>query len=811
MTECPSCNTPNPEEARFCAQCGTRIATAGGTEIVGGDEAADAGLVGRTLSGRYNLRRRVGRGAMGTVFEAEHLRLQKRVAIKMLHANLQLDEDSMRRFQLEGVAAGRLQHPGVVQVFDFDRTEDGSFYLAMEYVDGTTLRERMKQGPMDPAVAVTLIRGVLDVLASAHAEGVVHRDLKPENVLVVEQESGNPQVKVLDFGISKLVDLHNEHTVLTHTGQILGTPMYMAPEQWSGEEVTAQADLYATGAILFEMIAGEPLYRGRNLTELLSQHTQHDVPLLSERCAGREIPRDLDEALEKALAKDPARRFSDAQEMNAALSTIDWGRLAGRGIVARAERFVRKRPKETAALAVLVLAAGAALPFLLGGDADDGAAASGGPTSPVASGPDADATKKPITSTPSAASSGLRLGRRDPETLTPAERIDVAQLGRARDSVERNDPRAALGALEELFDRPQPDAEAYLLRGRAYALLDDAETARRDLEQSLKLDEEYSEAHGELAALALQSGDVKSATEGFTRAVQLDDTNAAAHLGLAAIALLAGDAEGALRSATRAVALEPKNAQAHLACGRAHLHAGDHVSAESSLVEAKRIDASNAAIHLELARLYAARNELDQAEREWRETLSLDSRNVEAALELSASLLSQEKFLDARYVLQDMIARAPGTPQLYLSLALALDASGDPETAKLEMTRGLSRTSARSAAPYWTLYGTWLQESGQQDEAIEAYQSALLLDENVQARCNLAQIYLARYRIDEAREHLYFALEAESEHRDALYLLGVLEWEYEGDAPAALDAFVRYRDGGGRDPRVLDILDRNQK
>src|SRR5688572_9592054 len=251
MTPCPSCGAKNAEGARYCAQCGTHISP----EV---DE--DERWRGQTLGGRYCLRRKIGRGAMGTVFEAEHVRLHKRVAIKMLHPNLQLDEQSMRRFQQEGVAAGRLQHPGVVQVFDFDRADGGSYYLAMEFVDGVTLRERMKQGPMDPAAAVALARAVLEVLAAAHREGVVHRDLKPENVLIVETPPDPPQVKLLDFGISKLMDLHNENTVLTHTGQILGTPLYMAPEQWTGEPVDARADLYALAAILFEMLAGAPLF-----------------------------------------------------------------------------------------------------------------------------------------------------------------------------------------------------------------------------------------------------------------------------------------------------------------------------------------------------------------------------------------------------------------------------------------------------------------------------------------------------------------------------------------------------------------------
>ena len=199
-----------------------------------GDAPGDP-LIGRTLGGKYRVLERIGEGSMGTVYRGEHAALKKAIAIKVLRRDLEVGESELRRFQREGIAAGQLNHRNVTQVFDFDRAEDGLVYLAMELVEGKNLAEWLRaRGPLPPTLAVELMRQLLATLVEAHRHGIVHRDLKPENIMVVEGQDAAPSLKVLDFGLSKLVDQAQDASHLSLPGRVIGTPLYMAPEQWRG-------------------------------------------------------------------------------------------------------------------------------------------------------------------------------------------------------------------------------------------------------------------------------------------------------------------------------------------------------------------------------------------------------------------------------------------------------------------------------------------------------------------------------------------------------------------------------------------------
>ncbi len=267
---------------------------------------------GQTIDGRYLVERRLGTGGMADVFACEDLQLGRHVALKVLHENLAQDPDVVARFRRESQSAAGLQHPHVVQVFDRGDW-DGIPYMAMELVDGVTLKDVIRdQAPLDPIRSIDQISQVLDALRYAHRRGLVHRDIKPQNVLVGPEG----ELKVADFGIARAVD----DLQMTQTGMIVGTAHYIAPEQAAGQPVTPSADLYAVGVVLFEMLTGRLPFEGDQPVAVALQHVNDDPPAVS--IVNPSVPADLEDVVMRALAKSPEQRFGDAEEFIGALQTV---------------------------------------------------------------------------------------------------------------------------------------------------------------------------------------------------------------------------------------------------------------------------------------------------------------------------------------------------------------------------------------------------------------------------------------------------------------------------------------------------------
>ncbi|KQX64422.1 Stk1 family PASTA domain-containing Ser/Thr kinase [Angustibacter sp. Root456] len=263
-------------------------------------------LVGRELDGRYVVRSRIARGGMATVYLALDQRLDREVALKVMHPNLVDDEAFVSRFTREARSAARLNHPGIVQVFD-QGSHGGVVFLAMEHVPGRTLRDVMRdRGPMTAHEALDLLEPVLDALAAAHSAGIVHRDIKPENVLI--RDDG--RVKVADFGLARAVGAATTHS---QTGLLIGTVSYLAPEQVERGTADARSDVYATGVVLFEMLTGTKPFGGDTPVQVALQHVSSRVPAPSSRAAG--IHPALDDLVLLATARDRAERPADAREL----------------------------------------------------------------------------------------------------------------------------------------------------------------------------------------------------------------------------------------------------------------------------------------------------------------------------------------------------------------------------------------------------------------------------------------------------------------------------------------------------------------
>lgn len=274
----------------------------------------------RILSRRYRISRCVGRGGMGAVYEARHIHTDQRVAVKILAPQLSRDLKLVARFRREAMASSRLRHENCVQVHDFGEDDDGTFFIAMEYVDGRGIGDELRRsGPMPAERVARVGLQLLGALEAAHAGGILHRDLKPQNIMLAQKVGRPDHVKVVDFGIAKFVESSPEDQVaLTVPGTIFGTPEYMSPEQARGEPLDGRSDLYSSAVVLWHMLLGRSPFRGKTVRETLLKVFREDPPRPSQE-REEAIPAALERVLLKALQKEPAQRYPDAAAFRAAL------------------------------------------------------------------------------------------------------------------------------------------------------------------------------------------------------------------------------------------------------------------------------------------------------------------------------------------------------------------------------------------------------------------------------------------------------------------------------------------------------------
>ena len=275
--------------------------------------AADP-FVGRTLDEKYIVEERLGAGGMGAVYRARHLSMDRPVAIKFLHQRFVEDEAARSRFQTEARTAVKLRHANAVSVTDFGQTAEGVIYIVMELLEGRTLREILtREAPLETARAISLMLQTSAAVAAAHEAGIIHRDLKPSNILVTQSADQPAVVKVLDFGIATFTP-DDDDVVTPPTNSVIGTPRYMSPEQYNGNELTPATDVYSLGVILYEMLAGMAPFTGSTPEEIAQKHA-NDLPH-SPREIVAAIPEDVERIILKALEKQPADRFANAAEFH---------------------------------------------------------------------------------------------------------------------------------------------------------------------------------------------------------------------------------------------------------------------------------------------------------------------------------------------------------------------------------------------------------------------------------------------------------------------------------------------------------------
>jgi serine/threonine protein kinase len=291
-------------------------------------------LTGRILDEKYRIGEKLGKGGMGEVYRATNLRLEQTVAVKVMNPRLLDNEQARQRFLQEARTAVKVQHPNAVSVTDFGETEDGLVYLVMEFLEGSSLRQIINaEAPLDPARAVSLMLQVSAALGAAHDAGVIHRDLKPPNIFLEQRKDAPASVRLLDFGIAKLLESAETDEDALHFvtggGTLLGTPRYMSPEQCDAEPLTPASDIYSLGVMLYEMLAGETPFNG-NAVDVILKHAAEPPRPFSE--LGVNVPEPLQYVVFHTLAKNPFNRPPDANAFR-------------RELLAVAERLGLERPE----------------------------------------------------------------------------------------------------------------------------------------------------------------------------------------------------------------------------------------------------------------------------------------------------------------------------------------------------------------------------------------------------------------------------------------------------------------------------------
>ncbi len=281
-------------------------------------------LIGRVVNDRFRIVSLLARGGMGKVYRAEQAPLGREVALKVLNPTYsgENDPEFHKRFFLEASTCSKLTHPNTVTIFDYGRTDDDIYYIAMELLEGRTLHRALREeGPFSPERAMLILRQICRSLREAHGLGVIHRDLKPANVYLVKHGDEGDFVKVLDFGLVKNVDDTGED--LTQTGLFMGSPKYMSPEQIRGERADARADIYSLGVMLYEMLTGKVPFDRPNSVNILMAHVHEPPPSFDETRPGLALPAGIESLVMKALSKQPDDRFASMDELLAAMKQLN--------------------------------------------------------------------------------------------------------------------------------------------------------------------------------------------------------------------------------------------------------------------------------------------------------------------------------------------------------------------------------------------------------------------------------------------------------------------------------------------------------
>ena len=305
---CPQCGEEYDSDVAFCAKDGTGLAS----------PAAQVDLVGHVIGGRYRVVSHLGEGGMGQVYLAEHVRMKRKSAIKIMRQALVGDAEALQRFTREAENASKISHPNVASIFDFGETDEGLVYLAMEFVDGEALAATLKREvALHPVVAADIVGQAADALQAAHDLGILHRDFKPDNLMLTKRSDGTFVVKLVDFGIARMMEKGAQQ--VTRSGFAVGTPEFMSPEQLSGDVLDSRSDQYSLALVAFIALTGHDAFTNSSSKESLIARLTSRPRRLDEVRSDLDWPNSLQDVFDKALAPDPVDRFATVSDFGATL------------------------------------------------------------------------------------------------------------------------------------------------------------------------------------------------------------------------------------------------------------------------------------------------------------------------------------------------------------------------------------------------------------------------------------------------------------------------------------------------------------
>jgi len=328
MKICPVCSTEYPDDVKFCPNDGQTLRSAG--------PASD--LVGQVVADRYHVVKKLGEGGMGQVYLAEHVKMGRRSAIKVMNPSMVHDPDAVARFNREASNASRITHPNVCAIYDFGETSDGLIYLAMEFIEGEPLTDLIeREGALPVPRAAAIFLQVADALQAAHDLGIVHRDLKPDNIMLSRRKGGGDTVKVVDFGIAKAVGGDESGQKVTKTGLVVGTPEFMSPEQLSGDKLDGRSDLYSLALVFYRMLSGKLPFEATSVQETMIKRLTDEPTKLAEARPDLSFPPGLQPVLDTALARTPTERYQTVAKFAADIAAVT-GRPTASAVPATQEK-----------------------------------------------------------------------------------------------------------------------------------------------------------------------------------------------------------------------------------------------------------------------------------------------------------------------------------------------------------------------------------------------------------------------------------------------------------------------------------------